>query len=338
MRYPKFLKEGNTIGIFAPSFGANIEPYKSRLESALGKFKMLGYKIMIKGDIFGYFNGASSAKESRAQAFMDLYKDPNVDFIWSVGGGEWMMEIIPLINFEELKHYPPKFFMGYSDNTNLTFLMNTLLDTVSIYGQNVTEFGMNIWDKSLNDAFNIISGKTLRQDSFPLHEPNEVIQTDPLQSYTLTEKTVWKNLKGEKEIKLEGRLLGGCLDVLMIYPKTIFDKVEEFIQTYQKEGIIWFLEACDFNVFALKRALWQLKEIGWFNNVKGIIFGRPMSAKPILDLDQYQATLDILGDLNIPIIMDADIGHVQPTMTILSGAFAEIISKDGKGSITYKLK
>ena len=63
-----------------------------------------------------------------------------------------------------------------------------------------------------------------------------------------------------------------------------------------------------------------------------------MSAKPILDLEQYQATLDILGDLNIPIIMDADIGHVQPTMTILSGAFAEIISKDGKGSITYKLK
>ena len=66
--------------------------------------------------------------------------------------------------------------------------MNTLLDTVSIYGQNVTEFGMNIWDKALNDAFNIISGKTLRQDSFPITRTMKSIQTDPLQSYTLTEK------------------------------------------------------------------------------------------------------------------------------------------------------
>lgn len=338
MKYPKFLKQGDTIGIFAPSFGANIEPYKSRLESGINKFKSLGYNIVTKGDIFGYFNGASSSKESRAQAFMDLYKDPTIDFIWSVGGGEWMMEMIPHVDFEDLKQYPPKFFMGYSDNTNLTFLINLLLDTVSIYGQNVTEFGMLEWDQSLKQAFDIITGKTLQQQSFPLHEPFEVEQTHPLQSYHLTEPSVWKNLKGESEIILEGRLLGGCLDIVLAYPKTVFDQVDNFINEYQNDGVIWFLEACDLNVFALKRALWQLKQVGWFNNIKGIIFGRPMSATPILDLDQYKVTLDILSDLNIPIIMDVDIGHIQPTMTILSGAYAKIVSKDGKGSITYTLK
>ena len=112
MKYPKFLKEGNTLAylpqVLGPTSNLTNQDWNLPLEINL---KCLGYK-MIKGDIFGYFNGASSAKESRAQAFMDLYKDPNVDFIWSVGGGEWMMEIIPLINFEELKHYPPKFFYG----------------------------------------------------------------------------------------------------------------------------------------------------------------------------------------------------------------------------------
>lgn len=29
MRIPKFLKDGGTIGFVAPSFGCNIEPYKS---------------------------------------------------------------------------------------------------------------------------------------------------------------------------------------------------------------------------------------------------------------------------------------------------------------------
>ena len=84
-----------------------------------------------------------------------------------------------------------------------------------------------------------------------------------------------------------------------------------------------------------KRGLWQLKEKGWFKHLKGIIFGRPLNDDMIIDIDQYNLTKDIFDDLNIPIIMDADFGHVPPTFTILSGAYAEITYQDGKGSITY---
>ena len=47
MRIPEFLKDGGTIGFAAPSFGCNIEPYKSAFNSAQEKFRSLGYKLEI---------------------------------------------------------------------------------------------------------------------------------------------------------------------------------------------------------------------------------------------------------------------------------------------------
>lgn len=338
MFYPNFLKKNATIGLFAPSFGANIDPYKSRLIHAIKRFESLGYNFVESGDIYGYHNGASDTPKNRAVAFTALYKNPNIDFIWSVGGGELMMEMLGFIDFEDLKNYPAKYVMGYSDNTNLTFLMSTLLDTASIYGQNITEFGMTSLDVSLTQAIEVISGEQLFQYSLPLHEHRDVSSEDPHASYNLTEQTYWYNLQGQPSIELKGRFIGGCLDILVMHVGTKFDKVSHFTKKYDKDNIIWYLEACDLNIFAYKRALWQLKEAGWFENAKGFIFGRPLMMSPLLDLDQYSVTKDILGDLNVPIIMDADIGHVQPTLTIINGAYVNVKSEKGIGSIEIILK
>ena len=39
---------------------------------------------------------------------------------------------------------------------------------------------------------------------------------------------------------------------------TEFDKTVEFVEKYKEDGIIWFLEACELNVFSIRRAVWQL--------------------------------------------------------------------------------
>ncbi len=36
MKYPEFLSEHGTIGFVAPSFGCNIEPYRSAFDPSLG--------------------------------------------------------------------------------------------------------------------------------------------------------------------------------------------------------------------------------------------------------------------------------------------------------------
>lgn len=48
----------------------------------------------------------------------------------------------------------------------------------------------------------------------------------------------------------------------------------------------------------------------------------------------YEQTLkDALSNLNIPVIYDADIGHVAPQLPIVSGGILEVECKNGKGKI-----
>ena len=47
MRFPEFLQENGTIGFVAPSFGCNIEPYKSAFDNAQKKFRALGHSLVL---------------------------------------------------------------------------------------------------------------------------------------------------------------------------------------------------------------------------------------------------------------------------------------------------
>lgn len=52
MRFPEFLKKNGTIGFVAPSFGCNIEPYKTSFNHALEKFHDMGYQTMLGPNCF----------------------------------------------------------------------------------------------------------------------------------------------------------------------------------------------------------------------------------------------------------------------------------------------
>lgn len=129
----------------------------------------------------------------------------------------------------------------------------------------------------------------------------------------------------QEEITMQGRLLGGCMDCLVNLLGTEFDKVQEFTEKYQDDGIIWFLESCDLNVMSIRRAVWQMKHAGWFSHVKGFLIGRPaVFGQEMMGLDQYHAVTDLLAGYQVPVIMDADIGHIPPMMPLVCGSYADI--------------
>ena len=138
---------------------------------------------------------------------------------------------------------------------------------------------------------------------------------------------------------MSGRLLGGCLDILILLCGTKYDKVKEFNEKYKNDGVIWFLEACDLTSLAYRRAIFQLREASWFENAKGFIIGRPARAfrDEAFGIDHYNA-LDILKDLNVPILMDCDLGHLPPSMPFICGAYAHVTYIDNNISIDYELK
>ena len=337
MKYPEFLQKNGTIGYVAPSFGCAIEPYKSAFANALAKFEAMGYKADIGPNVYEESGiGISSTPRSCGEELNDSYCGEQNDVIISCGGGELMCEVVSYMDFERLKAAKPKWYMGYSDNTNFTFLLNTICDTASIYGPCASTFGMEPWHPSIQDAFDVLCGKLDTVSNYDKWEKEHLKTPEmPLEPYNVTEPFELKCFPDE-DVEIEGRLIGGCVDCLVNLLGTRFDKVKDFNEKYKEDGIIWFLEACELNVMSIRRAFWQMKEAGWFEHVKGFIIGRPMLfGQDMFGLDQYQAVISILDEYKVPVIMDVDIGHLSPMMPIVSGSTAKVTRKENNISIKY---
>ena len=247
-----------------------------------------------------------------------------------------MCEILSHMDFEALKAAKPKWYMGFSDNTNMTFLLATLCDTASIYGPCASSFGMEPWHESLQDAFDLLTGKKDSVHGYESWEPAEAKESvraegNPLAPFRLTEKKVLRSYVGhspvspDTKLEFEGRLIGGCMDCLVTLLGTRFDRTVDFAERYREEGLIWFLEACDLNVFSIRRAMWQMEEAGWFRYVKGFLIGRPLCfGQELMGLDAYQAVLKTAGEKNVPVIMDVDLGHISPMMPLITGSHGKV--------------
>ena len=340
MRYPKFLEKNGTIGFVSPSFGCAIEPYKTAFASALKKFENLGYKINVgpnahKCDGIGIStNPADCGKE-----FMDYYMSKDNDSLISCGGGELMCETIDCIDFDKIKEADPKWFMGYSDNTNLTFLLATICDVAAIYGPCAATFGMEPWHDAIKDALDVMTGDTTVLSSYDKWEREAIKdETNPLAPYNVTEENVMKAFP-QGNVNMQGRLLGGCLDCLSNLAGTKYDKVAEFNEKYKEDGVIWFIESCDLSVMDMRRVMWKLDRAGWFKYTKGFIIGRPYRyGEEFMGLDQYSAILGVIEKYNVPVIMDADIGHLPPMMPLVTGSLATVTYEDNSLRVNMEYK
>ncbi|MCI9255673.1 MAG: LD-carboxypeptidase [Lachnospiraceae bacterium] len=355
MKFPKFLQEKGTIAFVAPSFGCAIEPYKSGFENAQKKWREQGYSLEFGPNCQASDGvGISSSPESCGRELTEYYCNKTSDCIISCGGGELMCEILDYVNFDEIKNAVPKWYMGYSDNTNMTLLLATLCDTAAIYGPCAAAFGMEPRHASLEDAMRLLKGQKLTMQGYDKWERESLKDEEhPYEPYNLTETSVIKyilpdgrtnieslatenNLRKTDVIEFSGRLLGGCMDCLVNLIGTKYDKVVEFAEQYREDGIVWFLEACDMNLMSIRRAMWQMEHAGWFRYCKGFLIGRPRCGMDVEEfgIDRYQAVYEMLRQYRVPVMMDLDIGHLPPMMPLICGSMARIVS-DGT---TYRVE
>ncbi|MGO4963031.1 S66 family peptidase [Anaerovoracaceae bacterium Sow4_D4] len=329
MIYPKFLRHGDTIGICAPSAGVGhkIESF----EQSLSVLKGEGYHIRetagVRTDSERSASGAVRGKE-----LQELVEDKNISAILSASGGDYAPEMLPFVDWERIRENP-KWIIGASDPTNLLFPVTTNLDIATMYGFNAGTFDWQPLHPFQERMLRVLKGDIGIQESFQYYDDKRGFSDNPI----LEGEVYWDSrMDGEKApVSFEGRLIGGCIDCIGKLIGTPYDGTHQFLDRYASEGIIWYFDPFAMNAETLYLTMLQMKACGYFRGATGILFGRVMFDGGSSDEDY----LDLLTRcFDVPIILNCDIGHVKPCMTLINGSFATVQCGDGIGTIEMRLE
>lgn len=332
MIFPRMLSKGDSIGVTAPSFGVTDPTDVSRFENAVKKLEERGHHVILTPDVFtADETGRSAPADQRVRELNTLLDNPEVRYIVSAKGGDYQFEMIPLMDWELLKK-DPKWIQGYSDNTTLLFKITVEHDVATIYSGNFGDYGMEPWHDSILGNIELIEGKVLVQESFSFHEVGFVDRITGLEGIRDEEPTVWRCDRGDCSFK--GRLIGGCMDVLEWFHANNTADPTGFVSRYSNEGIVWYMETYDMDSQRIVAMLEGMKADGWFEDVTGFIFGRPLFYQ---GPDYMETICNVLSDFDVPKVFDADVGHKAPRMTFINGANAEFVIRDGCCVMTMEL-
>lgn len=326
MKYPKFLTNHSTIGITAPSAG--VGKYQEEFDKSLKNIEKNKWNILETANVRSE-NEVSSSPEQRAEELNQLFIMDDVDAIICATGGDFLTDMLSYLDKTKITE---KWVMGASDATNLLYYITTACDIATLYGHNAGAFDSTNLYQSQKIPFEFLKGNVTPQDSYEFYEKDKKSRVDG--DYSLTEKVEWKSLYGDVDIT--GRLIGGCIDCLKYLPGTKYDHTSDFIEKYKEEGIIWYLDIFGMTTEDFYLTLFQLKESGWFQFIKGVIVGRVQYPGGFTSMTYEKALKETFP--NVPVIMDADIGHVVPKMTLINGCVAHITYKNNKGRIEQFLK
>lgn len=316
MIYPKNLTKNDVIQIISPSNGVKTKKLK-KYEKAVEKLEKYGFKVLEDKYVRNSTNGTSSSAGNRASEFNNAIINKEIKALIACSGGDYLIQILDLIKFKKITENI-KWIQGQSDITPLLFYITTKYDVATIYSFNAKTFGdENVPVSMIDNNIEFFIG-------------NSPIQTE--YGYRLGEdkiKEFWECIT-DMTNNISGRIIGGCLDSLKDIIGTNYDNVKTFINTYKNDGIVWYFDVAEMTNEDILRTMWQFKNAGWFSNCKGILFGRLENEITYTNTSLKDAIKYNLDDLNIPILINTDIGHTDPVFTIINGSKVKITKKNNK--------
>lgn len=323
MKIPGFIKKGDTLGVFAPSAG--IGRKLDDFNKSLNQLKRQGFNIK-SGALVEVNYLRSGTGKQRAEELSLMQNDPEVKALFCAAGGDFLIEMLPYVNFEELAAHP-KWMMGYSDPTSLLYILTTKYDVATLYGANAGSFDVDEIPEWMMAPLKLLSGKSTVQKSTEFCDP--CFRKGPAVYET---ENHWKSFSGD--VNVTGRCIGGCLDSLKDLFGTPYDGTKEFIERYKEETLIWYFDIFSMSAENVYRTLLQMRSMGALRTQDLVLAGRvlfPSSETGMTYEEAFKKALDCT------VVMEADIGHTYPRMVMINGLEAEVQIKGTKGSISFDL-
>lgn len=281
-----FLNKGDKIGIISCSNGLSIKN-KNIIDELKLNLKSLDIE-MVEGDTLyaKEYNLFSGTGEEKARALEKLFLDKDIKMIFDISGGDLANEVLDFLDFNLIKENPKPFF-GYSD---LTVLLNAIYSQCDITTYNYqlrNLIGKFKEEQMQNFKASFIEGK---EDIFNLD---------------------YKWINGSY---LEGIVVGGNIRCLLKLAGT------KYMPNFKDK--ILFLESFSGNSAKMVTYITQYKNLGVFNEVKGIILGEfTEMERENLKPDIVEILKRVIGEINIPILKTRDLGHGADAKCIPIGKY-----------------
>ena len=336
IKYP-ILEKGATIGVTAPSSGVPSELHHL-LKSAFKSVEKKGFNFICGETAWTQDKEKSASAKKRAEEFNKMMLSDNIQIIIPPWGGELLIETLEYIDFENIKS---KWILGYSDISMLLLAITLKTGTATAHGTNLVDLRGEYSDDTTAMWRTVLSTKmneSILQHSSEKYQKEWQPDNPTPYIFNLTEQTYWKSTVIEK-VKIQGRLLGGCIDIIRHLIGTPYGNVQNFKENYiEGDSVIWYLENLQLSPTELRRTLVQMKLAGWFEDCSGIMFGRSPADPAVTNYTVEDVYKELFKELQIPILYDIDCGHVPPQMTFINGAFAEVESDNGQGTVLQTFK
>ncbi len=313
---PKRVKAGGTVRLVAPSLSASIIETRA-WDIGVRRLESKDLKVQVGKHAMGSRGHTSGTIKERADDLMDAFRDPEVDLVMSVIGGFNSNQLLPYLDFDVIRK-SRKPFIGYSDVTALNNAILARSGLVNFHGPafvtfcqpELSPYTERSFDRALLEGVPnvpIEASKCWAEDRWFMKEslgPRE-----------------WKNNPGWtilREGHAKGNAVGGNLSTLMLLAGTEYWP--------DMNGAILFLEddeTASPEVF--DRDITHLKQMGVFDQVYGLVIGRSPTEAGFTANDSMAMVIDdLLGECDLPVVVNVDIGHTDPMFTIPLGTRCEL--------------
>ena len=343
--YPRPLVPGDTIAIPAPSSGVPVELH-DRFDAAVAALEARGFRAD-EGELARRGGLTPAAAPQRAAELTAAFVRSEVRAVLPPWGGDLAIDLVDRIDWAALAA-DPTWFVGWSDISTLLLPLTILTGVATVHGANLMDEPWELPEEFARwtDIVSAAPGATIEQRSAPRRRsrPWGAWVDEPLgRDDAYEEPTRWSLLGGETaadaattadaaaaaELRVSGRLIGGCLETVSLLAGSPAGDVRGFADRHAPEGLIVYFEVSHSDAVTAARLLVSLRLAGWFERANAVLIGRT-SAAPGPELSHRDAVHAALGDLGIPVILDVDAGHQPPQMPLVNGALAEVVlRRDG---------
>ena len=307
---PPALRKGSIIGVVAPANSADTITKKS-WDIGVKFLKNRGYNLVFGKYLMTRFGHTSGTINQRTEDFMEVYE--KADVILTVYGGFNSHEILDFLDYTYIRRNP-KAVLGYSDRTALSIGIYAQTGLVGFISPSFSTFSDPFTSSfTIEHFFDVVTGKTNIKVPISSKWSDKDWSKKP---YPYFKPFKWRTNPGWKILrsgKAEGLTVGGNLSTIALLCGTKY-------LPDMKNKILFFEDDHEAKPWYYARYVFQLKQAGVFDKIKGLVIGRSHSKAGFTKKDSIEMIIkEALSEYDFPIISEIDFGHTEPAITLPIG-------------------